>query len=61
MYKVKLLCADDLSIFCAVYIGDLKLALMDGVILLKSSKYFSGPHSLANPDDKVVIIQADKN
>lgn len=61
MYTVKLLCADDLSIFFSVYLGDLKLALMDGAILLKSSKYFNGPHSLVNPDDKVVIIQADKN
>ena len=60
MYKVKLLCADDLSIFFSVYIGDLKLAFMDGVILLESAKYFSGPHSLINPDNKVVIIQADK-
>jgi hypothetical protein len=60
MYKVKVLCTDDLNIFFSVYIGDLKVAFMDGVIIMESARYYSGPHSLINPDDKVVIIQADK-
>ena len=61
MYNIKVMCADDMSIFFSVYIGDLKVALMNGVIVIESGRYFSGPHSLVNPEDKVVIIQADKN
>jgi len=61
IYKVKLLCSDDINIFFSVYLGDFKLPLMDGVILMESATYYSGPHSLVSPDDKIVIIQADKS
>jgi len=61
IYTVKLLCTDDINIFFSVYLGDFKLRLMDGVILMESATYHSGPHSLVNPDDKIMIIQADKS
>jgi hypothetical protein len=61
VYSFKTTCKDDFNVFFSVYLGDLKVDFMDGVILLESGKYYSGPHSLVNPNnDEIVIIQADK-
>ena len=60
MFMVKTNCVDDFHIFFSVYIGKTKVEFMEGVILIESARYFSGPHSLLIPDDdKIIIIQAD--
>ena len=61
MYTVKVSCSDDSNIFFSIYLGDIRIKLMDGVILMESARYFSGPFSLVNPENEVVIIQADQN
>ena len=59
-FTFKVSCNNVSSIFFSVYIGGEKVEFMDGVILLRADNYFSGPHSLVNSKEEVVIIQADK-
>lgn len=58
LWAAKVNCVDEMHIFFSLWLYSEKAELMDGVFLIESGRYSSGPHSFVSSD--TIFILADK-